>query len=66
MLRRLLALSLLTAPLAAQAPLPTPEQALGFGIGADYRLATYSQLHRWWEQLAAASPRMVLDTIGTT
>jgi hypothetical protein len=66
MLRRLFALSLLATPLAGQAPLVAPEQALGFGVGADYQLATYSQLHRWWEQLATASPRMVLDTIGMT
>src|SRR5690606_37086540 len=32
----------------------------------DYRLATYRQLHSWWEKLAAESPRMLLDTIGTT
>ncbi len=57
---------LLAAPLSAQQRLTTPEQALGFAIGADYRLATYTQLHRWWEKLATESPRMVLDTIGTT
>jgi hypothetical protein len=65
-MRRLLALLLFAAPLSAQSALPTPEQALGFGIGQDYHLATYTQLHRWWEQLAVASPRMELDTIGTT
>ena len=60
-------------PLAAQqrapttaARLTTPEQALGFTIGADYRLPTYSQQQRWWEKLARESPRMKLDTIGTT
>src|SRR5690606_15885201 len=30
------------------------------------RLANYRQLHAWWEKLAAESPRMLLDTIGTT
>jgi len=66
MLRRLFAFLMLATPLAAQGPLPTPEQALGFSIGSDYNLATYTQLHHYWEQLAAASPRMVLDTIGQT
>lgn len=63
---RLLAACLIAAPLAAQGSLTTPEQALGFSIGADYQLADYTQLHRWWEKLAAESPRMELDTIGTT
>lgn len=62
----LIASFVLAAPLTAQATLTTPEQALGFGVGADYHLATYQQLHRWWERLAAESPRMELDTIGMT
>ncbi len=66
MLRRLLALLLLTSPLAAQRHLTTPREALGFGIGDDYQLATYTQLEHWWEQLATESPRMVLDTMGLT
>ncbi len=64
-----LALTFLAAPLAAQRPavhLTTPQQALGFKVGADYRLPTYTQLQRWWEKLAKESPRMKLDTIGTT
>jgi hypothetical protein len=43
-----------------------PRAALGFAIGEDHHLATYTQLMRYWEQLAAESPRMVLDTIGRT
>jgi hypothetical protein len=66
MFRRLVLALLLAAPLTAQGPLPTPEQALGFAIGSDYNLATYTQQQRYWERLAAASPRMVLDTIGMT
>lgn len=65
-LRHLLVAAILVAPLGAQAPLTTSEQALGFGLGADYQLANYTQLLRWWEKLAVESPRMVLDTIGTT
>lgn len=63
---RLLLLLALPLSLPAQARLTTPEQALGFKIGADYQLATYTQLQRWWEKLAVESPRMELDTIGTT
>ena len=29
-------------------------------------MATYTQLEHWWQQLATESPRMVLDTMGTT
>ncbi len=63
---RVLALCLFITPLAAQQRLTPPETALGFAIGADYQLADYQQLHRWWAQLAEESPRMILDTIGTT
>jgi hypothetical protein len=65
-IRHLLVAAILVAPLGAQGPLTTPEQALGFGLGADYHLANYTQLQRWWEKLAVESPRMALDTIGTT
>lgn len=50
----------------AQSRLQTPEEALGHSIGADYHLANYETLHRWWESLARSSDRMVLDTIGIT
>jgi len=71
---RALALLVACAVLAAVAPLPAPAQtritapkeALGFNIGDDYRLATYTQLLAYWQQLARQSPRMRLDTIGIT
>src|SRR5258708_12197252 len=51
--------------LAAQAVhITTPRQALGFDIGDDYRLATYTQLAAYWHTLARESPRMVLPGIG--
>src|SRR6266540_2762693 len=53
-------------PAPAQTRITTPKEALGFNIGDDYRLATYTQLLAYWQQLARQSPRMVLDTIGTT
>jgi Zinc carboxypeptidase len=65
-LRSLLVLALCTPPLAAQQHLTTPQEALGHAIGADYFLPTYTQLQRWWEQLAKQSLRIKLDTIGRT
>ena len=58
---------ILAAPAAAQqrrSEITTPEAQLGFAIGADYHLATYSQLMEYWGRLARESDRMTLDTIG--
>jgi len=57
---------LVTFPLAAQVRLTTPQEALGFQVGDDYRLATYTQLTAWWQQLDAQSDRMTLVSIGKT
>jgi len=65
-LRSLLLAACWALPVAAQQSLTTPQQALGHQIGADYFLPTYTQLQRWWEQLAKQSNRMKLDTIGLT
>src|SRR5688572_7099042 len=55
------------APAApAQRHVTTPSEALGFEIGANYRLATYNQLEAYWRALARESPRMVLREIGKT
>src|SRR5579884_1214325 len=42
----------------------TPKEALGFDIGDDYNLATYTQLTAWWQKLATESDRMKLVEIG--
>ncbi|MFQ5705118.1 MAG: M14 metallopeptidase family protein [Gemmatimonadales bacterium] len=55
----------LATPALAQ-HIPTPKEKLGFNIGDDYHLATYTQLVDYWNDLAAASPRMVLEEIGKT
>lgn len=44
----------------------TPEEFLGFEIGADYQLATYDQLMAYWDQLASESNRMIVRSIGET
>jgi hypothetical protein len=57
----------LVAPAAAaQRHITTPAEALGFVIGADYHLATYTQFAAYWRTLAQESPRMVMREIGKT
>ncbi len=54
--------------LAAQ-PAPkitTPKDALGFNIGDDYQMASYSQLDSYWHTLAKESDRMKLVDMGPT
>jgi zinc carboxypeptidase len=46
--------------------LTTPKEALGFEVGDDYQLATYTQLTAWWKKLATDSDRMKLVEIGKT
>ncbi len=70
-LRRLpasLALFALLAPFGSGvgAQVTPPRTEFGFPIGADYELATYTQLQAYWQKLARESDRMVLDTIGLT
>lgn len=48
------------------AQVPTPASHLGFEIGTDRKLADWDQLLGYYEKLAAASPRVTLDTLGTT
>ncbi|CAA9328885.1 MAG: FIG00490527: hypothetical protein, partial [uncultured Gemmatimonadaceae bacterium] len=53
---------------AAQRPQPvtTPRAHFGFDIGADYRLADYTQLEAYWQTLARESNRLKVERIGTT
>jgi hypothetical protein len=64
----LLAAGLAYGPAAAQtAPKVTsPKEALGFNVGDDYQVATYSQLVSWWQKLAKESDRMKLVDMGPT
>ncbi len=54
------------APAQTGRHLTTPKEALGFEVGDDYQLATYTQLTAWWKKLAAESDRMKLVEIGKT
>jgi hypothetical protein len=45
---------------------PTPASHFGFEIGADRKLADWDELVAYYEALARTSPRVKLDTLGTT
>ena len=44
----------------------TPKEALGFNIGDDYHMATYSQLEKYWKKIATECNRCKLVEIGRT
>ena len=48
------------------AQVPTPQSHLGFQVGADSMLATWRQIGDYFTKLAAASPRLRVDTLGVT
>ncbi len=54
-------LGLLTS---VQAQIPTPESFLGYKVGADYKLADFQTISKYFEKLDSASPRMVIRQIG--
>ena len=51
---------------AAAAQVQSPSTFLGIEVGADRTLADYGQITRYFQHLATQSPRVELDTIGTT
>ena len=55
-----------TAKKLAPAAIPTPESVFGFAPGADYHLADFEQMTKYFHALAAASPRVKLEDIGPT
>lgn len=61
-------LALVAPVLSAQsAPqITTPQEALGFNLGDDYHMASYTQLEAYWTKLASESNRMKLVDIGPT
>ena len=61
----------LSASAAAQSArvartVPSPQQHLGFAIGADRTLADWSQITGYFQRLAGASPAVHVDTLGMT
>ncbi len=66
-MNRTILLLLTGGALFAQTPkITTPKEALGFNIGDDYQMASYSQLETYWKKLASESDRMKLVDIGLT
>src|SRR5688572_31364973 len=54
-----LAVCISAAPtLPAQARLTSPREQLGWNVGDDYRLATYTQLTTYWQKLDSESDRL--------
>ncbi|MBT5872646.1 MAG: hypothetical protein HOH43_04445, partial [Candidatus Latescibacteria bacterium] len=45
---------------------PTPEEALGYAVGSDFKLATYDESLAYFQQLDDASDKMQLVRIGQT
>ncbi|HEV2387869.1 MAG TPA: M14 metallopeptidase family protein [Candidatus Acidoferrales bacterium] len=53
-------------PAQAAGAVPAPESVFGFTAGADYHLADFEQITKYFQALAAASPRIKLQNIGPT
>ncbi len=45
---------------------PSPEEVLGFAVGADFKLADYPMMLRYFQLLDEASDRVIVSRIGTT
>ena len=58
--------SLLLIGISAQAQIISPEEAIGFPIGADYKLARWETITGYLRSLAASSDRVVLEERGKT
>jgi hypothetical protein len=52
-----------TPPLAN---ITTPKEALGFNLGDDYHMASYTQLESYWKKIASESNRTKLVDMGLT
>jgi hypothetical protein len=65
-----LALLILAMPIFLMAQndpnIPTPKSQLGFNVGDNYQLATYTQTEAYFKKLASSSDRVKLVVIGQT
>jgi hypothetical protein len=59
-------LLLFVSAAAAQTKIPTPAEVLGFTPGDDRKLASWSQVVDYFEQLDRASDRLTFTTLGQT
>jgi len=55
-----------TSLAAAQVKIPAPQETLGFTPGEDRKLASWTQVIDYFEQLDRASDRVVFQTLGQT
>jgi zinc carboxypeptidase len=59
-----------SSPLVDHLPLvkgiPTPKDVLGYHIGAPYKLTYYADILKYYRALAAATPRVKVESIGTS
>jgi zinc carboxypeptidase len=46
--------------------IPSPKAVLGYHIGAPYKLTYYADILKYYRALAAATPRVKIETIGTS
>src|SRR4051794_32968610 len=44
--------------------IPTPKDVLGYHVGAPYKLTYYADILKYYRALAAATPRVRVETIG--
>lgn len=66
-MKPVVAFTLLSFAAMAQSPhVTSPKEALGFNVGDDYQMASYTQLESWWKKLEAESNRMKLVDMGQT
>ena len=61
-----LAILALSATASAAQNVPTPRSHFGFEPGEDRKLANWTELTSYYEKLAETSPRVTVDTLGTT
>jgi hypothetical protein len=57
---------LFVLPIPAAAQVPAPEVFFGFKMGTDGRLADWASITKYFEAVAAASPRVELVDVGPT
>jgi hypothetical protein len=55
-----------SAKSGALSKITTPKESIGFNLGDDYKMASYTQLEVFWKKLASESDRMKLVDIGLT
>jgi len=61
---RTIVIFLLTAYISFAQNVPTPEEVLGFKVGADYHLASYQQALEYFRKLEKSSTRIKLFEVG--